>query len=194
MEKWLASGPCRRPDPADVFFDMEGYPLGCRRSGISLWRVLGSIPKRAPWSSPTGGAHDRDGEKLAYEGFVDWVFARWNAFAQPAYLPLRGPYEVSAPAAPEHSAQTRVRRKSTRCCAQNVFVDLYQLLRHGLRIGVDSYSIKAIEHLYRPGRTGDVATAMGVGSALCAPGSEVMRPGDWHGSKILEAISRVQPR
>ena len=41
----------------------------------------------ASWLDPKTGAlefsdwwgHDRDGEKLAYEGFVDWVFARWNA-------------------------------------------------------------------------------------------------------------------
>jgi len=30
-----------------------------------------------------------------------------------------------------------------------VFVDLYQTVRHGLRIGEDSYSIKSVEHLYR---------------------------------------------
>lgn len=57
------------PDnPADVFFDMEGYPLvaggleylfgACSRNGLDFkdW-----------W------AHDRDEEKVALEGFVDWV-------------------------------------------------------------------------------------------------------------------------
>ena len=40
-----------------------------------------------------------------------------------------------------------------------VFVDLYQIVSHGLRIGEDSYSIKTVERLYRPKRATDVATA-----------------------------------
>ena len=40
-----------------------------------------------------------------------------------------------------------------------VFVDLYQIVCHGLRIGEDSYSIKKVERLYRGGRSTEVATA-----------------------------------
>ena len=43
----------------------------------------------------------------------------------------------------------------------NVFVDLYQIVRHALRIGEDSYSIKTIETLYRSKRATDVTTASG---------------------------------
>ena len=39
------------------------------------------------------------------------------------------------------------------------FVDLYQIVCHGLRIGEDSYSIKKVERLYRGGRSTEVATA-----------------------------------
>jgi uncharacterized protein len=59
------------PDhPADVFFDMEGYPLvsggleylfgACSRNGQP-----GLFDFKDWW------AHDRDEEKLAFEGFVD---------------------------------------------------------------------------------------------------------------------------
>ena len=40
-----------------------------------------------------------------------------------------------------------------------MFVDLYQIVCHGLRIGEDSYSIKKVERLYRGGRSTEVATA-----------------------------------
>ena len=68
-------------------------------------------------------------------------------------------YEVSA-----------VRRLSTRhdtrqdqvdeLLRNDVFIDLYKIVGHGLRIGEDSYSIKKVERLYRPKRATDVATAV----------------------------------
>lgn len=146
------------PDHAsDVFFDMEGYPLvsggqkylfgACSRNGPP-----GSLEFRDWW------AHDRDEEKLAFEGFVDWVFNRWKN-SPGMHIYHYAAYEVSA-----------VRRLSTRhdtrqdevdeLLRNRVFVDLYQIIRHGLRIGEDSYSIKTVERLYRPKRTTEVATAV----------------------------------
>ena len=74
------------------------------------------------------------------EGFVDWVYARWKK--NPAmHIYHYAAYEVSA-----------VRRLSTRhdtrqdevddLLRNNVFVDLYQIVRHAVRIGEDSYSIQ----------------------------------------------------
>ena len=43
-----------------------------------------------------------------------------------------------------------------------VFVDLYAVVRQGfLVIGTPSYSLKDVEHLYLPPRTGDVISAGG---------------------------------
>ncbi len=171
-------------DPADVFFDMEGYPLAA--GGLEyLFGTSWLNPKTGTLEYSDWWGHDREGEKLAFEGFVDWVFARWNASPN-LHIYHYAAYEVSA----LRRLSTRHNTRQTEIDAMlrvNVFVDLYQLLRHGLRIGVDSYSIKAIEHLYRPGRTGDVATAMGsvVHYARWIGSDE---PGDWRGSKILEAI------
>ncbi len=47
-------------------------------------------------------AHDRDGEKIAFEGFVDWVFSRWQQHPG-MHIYHYAAYEVSA-----------VRRLSTR--------------------------------------------------------------------------------
>jgi uncharacterized protein len=95
-------------------------------------------------------------------------------------------YEVSA-----------VRRLSTRhntrqdevdeLLRREVFVDLYQTVRHGLRIGEDSYSLKSLEHLYRPARTTEVATAA-ESIVQYARWLESRQPRTWQKSPILQAI------
>ena len=78
------------------------------------------------------------GKSCAFEGFVDWVFARWQN--NPGmHIFHYAAYEVST-----------IRRLSTQhdsrqdevdeLLRHEVFVDLYQIVRHGLRIGEDSYS------------------------------------------------------
>jgi len=169
---------------ADVFFDMEGYPLVvggleylfgvCSRSVQS-----GSLDFHDWW------AHDRDGEKLAFEGFVDWVFERWKR--SPAmHIYHYAAYEVSA--ARRLSTRHDTRQEEVDQLLRNeVFVDLYQIVRHGLRLGEDSYSIKVVEHLYRPKRATEVATAVD-SIVQYARWIESEQARDWTRSTILENI------
>jgi uncharacterized protein len=170
--------------PADVFFDMEGYPLAPGGLeylfGVCLWNE-----KTLAYDFMDWWAHDRDEEKLAFEGFVDWVFKRWQSHPG-LHIYHYASYEVSA-----------VRRLSTRhdtrqdevdqLLRHNVFVDLYQVVRKGLRIGEDSYSIKSIEHLYRPKRATQVATAAD-SIVQYNRWMESKEPGDWNKSPILKGI------
>ena len=48
-----------------------------------------------------------------------------------------------------------------------VFVDLYQIVRQGLRIGEDSYSIKSVERLYRPKARHGGGDGRGLHRAVC---------------------------
>lgn len=173
------------PDhPADVFFDMEGYPLA--PGGLEyLFGVCTRTAQPDTWEFRDWWAHDRAEEKQAFEGFVDWVSARWRQ--NPGmHLFHYAAYEVSA-----------VRRLSTRhdsrqdevdeLLRHGVFVDLYRIVRHGLRIGEDSYSIKSVERLYRPKRTTDVATA-GDSIVQYARWIESGEAGDWRTSSILKGI------
>ena len=68
-----------------------------------------------------------------------------------------------------------------------VFVDLYRIVRQGLRIGEDSYSIKTVERLYRPKRATEVATA-GDSIVQYSRWIESDEPGDWNKSPILKGI------
>ena len=173
------------PDhPADVFFDMEGYPLvsGGLEYLFGASTLTGETGKFAfnDW-----WAHDRDAEKLAFEGFVDWVHGRWKK--NPGmHIYHYAAYEVSA-----------VRRLSTRhdtrqdqvdeLLRNDVFIDLYKIVGHGLRIGEDSYSIKRVERLYRPKRATDVATAVD-SIVQYARWIESKQPEDWAKSPILKGI------
>ncbi|HRI04910.1 MAG TPA: TM0106 family RecB-like putative nuclease [Pyrinomonadaceae bacterium] len=144
------------PDhPADVFFDMEGYPLmpgGLEYLfGVSLINEdTGSLEYIDWW------AHDREEEKKAFEGFVDWAFKRWRK--NPGmHIYHYAAYEVSA--ARRLSTSHNIRQDEVdELLRHEVFVDLYQIVRQGLLIGEDSYSIKKVERLYRPKRTTEVST------------------------------------
>jgi predicted RecB family nuclease len=171
-------------DPGDIFFDMEGYPLipGGLEYLFGTWarnETTAAFEFRDWW------AHDRDEEKVAFERFIDWVFDRWKK--NPGlHIYHYASYECCA-----------VRRMSTRhdtrqdevddLLRNNVFVDLYQIIRHALRIGEDSYSIKSIETLYRPKRSTDVATAS---ESIVQYANWMARnePRHWTSSPILKGI------
>jgi uncharacterized protein len=171
-------------DPADVFFDMEGYPLvpgGLEYLfGVSSRDLLtGALEFRDWW------AHDRDEERCAFEGLIDWVFERWQK--NPGmHIYHYAAYEVSA--VRQLSTRHDTRQDEVDDLLRNeVFVDLYQTVRHGLRIGEDSYSIKAIENLYRPRRLTKVATAID-SIVQYAHWMESRQPRTWEGSTILKGI------
>jgi predicted RecB family nuclease len=169
---------------ADVFFDMEGYPL--IPGGLEyLFGAAFQNESGSPFKFNDWWAHDREEEKTAFEGFVDWAYDRWKK--NPGmHIYHYAAYEVSA-----------LRRLSTRhdtrqeevddLLRNNVFVDLYQVVRHGLRIGEASYSLKTIEVLYRPKRSADVTTAV---DSIVRYGRwiESGQGRDWKISPILGAI------
>jgi uncharacterized protein len=68
-----------------------------------------------------------------------------------------------------------------------VFVDLYQLVRHALRIGEESYSIKTIETLYRRKRSTEIETAS-ESIVQYANWMATAQARDWRSSNILKAI------
>jgi hypothetical protein len=163
---------------------MEGYPLA--PGGLEyLWgacfrgRETGALEFRDWW------AHNRVDEKRAFEGFVDWVVALWRQ--HPAmHIYHYASYEVSALRRLSTYHDTR-QDEIDALLRHEVFVDLYQIVRHGLRIGEDSYSIKAIERLYRSKRSTEVST--GADSIVhYAAWLASKQPGSWKQSALLKAI------
>ena len=138
----------------DVYFDMEGYPH--IDGGLEyLWGAVfenGDALEFIDW-----WAHDRAQEKIAFENFIDWVYARWRD--DPGmHIYHYASYEVSAVRRLAGRHSTRLEQVDE-LLRHNVFVDLFHVVRQGLRVGEPSYSIKYVEHLYRGKRSGTVAKA-----------------------------------
>lgn len=178
----LASLP--QANPSDVFFDMEGYPLVS--GGLEyLFGVSFGYDQNGSYEFKDWWAHNRAEEKIAFENFIDWAFKRWES-NRDMHIYHYAAYEVSA-----------IRRLSTRhdtrqdevdnLLRNRVFVDLYQVVRQGLRIGDSSYSIKAVEQLYRPKRSTEVTTAVD-SIVQYARWIENREPEDWKKSAILKDI------
>lgn len=166
----------------DVFFDMEGYPLaigGLEYLFGAVYENAGKLEFIDWW------AHDNIGEKLAFEQFIDWLFARWKQDPS-MHVYHYASYEVHAMGRLAGKYATR-EYKVDQLLRNGVFVDLYTIVRQGLRVGTPSYSLKEIEKLYLKRRTGDVTTAGGSVIAyqrwLDAPDGTT-----WQDSKMLREI------
>ncbi len=166
----------------DVCFDMEGYPLV--EGGIEY--LFGAVTEEGneivfgDW-----WAHNREQEEQAFRQFVLWAHARWRDDPE-MHIYHYASYEVSA-----------LKRLMCRygCCEaevddllrNNVFVDLYSVVRQALVVGEPFYSLKNVEHLYMPPRSGEVASA---GDSIVQYHHWLeRRDGDnWHSSAILKEI------
>ena len=141
----------------DVFFDIEGHPL--IDGGLEyLWGVS-YYDKQAVqgklYAFKDSWAHDQVQEKLAFEGFMDWVYQRWQQDSE-MHIYHYASYEITAIGKLSSRYQTRL-DEVAELLKNGVFIDLFKIVKSGLLIGEPKYSIKNVEHLYRGRRTTDVA-------------------------------------
>lgn len=151
-------GALPQPDAGDVFFDFEGDPLWTD-DGVTwgleyLFGVLDAAGTfRSLW------AHDRRSERKALTDFLRLVRNRrkrypnmhiyhYGAYEKTALLHLAARYGVG-----EDEVDNLLR--------DDVLVDLLPVVRKSIRVGAESYGLKALERLYMGSdrRSGDVTTA-----------------------------------
>lgn len=141
----------------DVFFDIEGHPLF--EGGLEyLWGISFNNPDAAQgkqYAFKDWWAHDHHHERIAFENFIDWVYARWQQDPT-MHVYHYASYEITAINKIANREQTRLNEVAD-LLANKVFVDLYRVVQSGLLVGERSYSIKKVEHLYRGKRTTEVA-------------------------------------
>ena len=143
-----------KPDSGDLFFDMEGDPL--EEGGLEYLFGLyfhqnGKAEFKGFW------AHSRAEEKIAFEQFMDFITA-WLHQHPEAYIYHYAHYEqtalkklMSLHGVREAEVDNLLRRQK--------LVDLYKVVREGIRVSEPAYSIKNIEHFYMKARGGDVKSA-----------------------------------
>jgi predicted RecB family nuclease len=145
------------PDHGDIWFDMEGFPDPIH--GAKLQYLFGACHR-----DPDGElhfanwwAHDPGEEKQAFDGFVRWVEARRTEHPN-LHIYHYASYEKTALGnlASRHAIHQDLIDQWLR---DELLVDLYPIVRHGLLIGATSYSIKKVERLYGGAREQEVENA-----------------------------------
>jgi uncharacterized protein len=144
-----------RPDPGDMFFDMEGDPLF--DGGLEYLFGIVTLDDdeecfHAFW------AHDRDGEKAAFQAAVDFMVDRIRRHPD-AHVYHYASYEESALKRLAMLHGTREGEVDD-FLRQHRLVDLYRVVRESIRISEPAYSIKNVEKFYLDdARAGEVTTA-----------------------------------
>ena len=133
------------PSPGDVFFDLEGDPFVGERGleylfGYASCETSAMVIYRDDW------ALTRESEKTAFERFIDFVVARLETWPD-LHIYHFAPYEPAALKRLMGRYASREAELDSLLRAER-FVDLYSVVRNGLRAGVESYSIKKLEPLY----------------------------------------------
>ncbi len=136
-------GLCRLPEPTegDLFLDLEGDPFAAEGGREFLFGlVMPDGSYRARWAF---SAHE---ERDAFEWVMDVID---DAIARHPGMHVfhYAPYEPSAFKRLMGRHATRERELDAMLRAGR-FIDLYAVVRQGLRAGVDRYSIKSLEPLY----------------------------------------------
>ncbi len=143
-----------RPDSGDLFFDMEGNPL--EEGGLEYLFGLYFLQHGKPEFKAFWG-HNRAEEKLAFEAFMDFVTA-WLRKHPTAHIYHYANYEQAALKKLMSLHGIREAEVDSLLRAQKL-VELYKVVREGIRVSEPRYSIKNIEHFYLEHRTGDVTNA-----------------------------------
>lgn len=142
------------PDPADLFFDLEGDPL--EEGGLDyLWgihlREGGKPVFRHLW------AHDHAEERAAFEQTMDWIAAHLAAHPG-AHVYHYAPYEITAlrRLSTLHASREEVLDRLLR---ERRFVDLYGVLRQAIRTSEPDLSLKTMEVFFAARRDQAVTKA-----------------------------------
>lgn len=144
------------PSPGDLFLDLEGDPFVGDEGLEYLFGIIEIDERGEPVFHPFWG-HDDAGEKAAFEGAIDLIFDRldrwpdlhvfhYAAYEETAFKRLMGRHGTR-----EDEVDRLLRGK--------VLVDLYRVVRQGVRVSAESYSIKELEPLYMEARDADVKDA-----------------------------------
>ncbi|MGB3827766.1 MAG: TM0106 family RecB-like putative nuclease [Ornithinimicrobium sp.] len=146
------------PDPGDVYLDFEGDPFAPGGQGLEY---LAGICER-DGTFRTWWAHDAAAEARMVSELLEWLMARWREhpgmhiyhYANYEQAVLKRLTAREAVAESDLDMLLRGER----------FVDLYAVVRQGVQISKDSYSIKKLEAFYwgktRSGAPGAVDNAL----------------------------------
>ncbi|MFL6572068.1 MAG: TM0106 family RecB-like putative nuclease, partial [Burkholderiales bacterium] len=165
------------PDAGDVFFDMEGDPF--EAGGLEYLFGIRYQKNGAPRFQPFW-AHERAGEKRAFESLMDFLAERLARYPG-MHLYHYGHYEPTALKRLMSLHGTREAQVDELLRAGKL-VDLYKTVKEALRSS-EGYGLKDLEAFYMAARTGEVRDA----------GASIVQYERWRESgdpALLDSIAR----
>lgn len=144
------------PNEGDLYFDMEGDPL--HEDGLEyLFGVWGPVATVGDDEFLPIWGHDRVAEKAAFERIMQLFVAHISRHPK-AHIYHYAQYEPSAlkRLAMRHAT---MEAEVDQLLRERRFVDLYRVVRQGVRASTEGYSLKDLEKIYWGERGGDVTTA-----------------------------------
>ncbi len=155
------------PSPGDLFLDLEGDPFYGSDEVDGIDYLFGAIEPgqtdaageplfHAFWSIEDGNVSTA-AERQAFEDCIDLIMDRWTTYPG-MHVYHYAPYETGAMKRLAGRYATRETEVDQLLRGQ-VFVDLYRVVRQGIRASVESYSIKRLEPLYNFKREIDLRDA-----------------------------------
>jgi predicted RecB family nuclease len=161
----------------DLFFDMEGDPL--YDNGLEYLFGAVSVDQREPRFHTFWG-HDRVQEKRAFEQFIDFLTERLERYPD-LHVYHYSHYEPTALKRLMGLHGTREQEVDD-LLRKEVLVDLYKVVKQGIRISQPGYGIKKVEAFYMDQRD----TAVTEGGESIVAYEQWIETGD---QGILDAIA-----
>ena len=162
----------------DVYFDIE-------KGGLEYLWGAAYFDENGERKFKDFWAHNHEQEKIAFRSFIEWVFALWQQDPT-MHIYHYSQYEITA--CRKLMSQYGICEVEVDQLLRNeVFVDLYKIVKGSLFLGEPRYSIKNVEHLYRDKR--DTVVGSGGDSIVVYEHWREAPDGDsWEASKILNNI------
>jgi predicted RecB family nuclease len=148
------------PQPAlgDLFFDIEGDPyIGDK--GLEYLFGVGWLAQDGSEAFRPFWAHDRDEERVKFQELMDF-FTAWLADHPGSHIYHYAPYEEQALKTLSMWHGTR-EQEVDQLLRSGALVDLFRVVRQGVRISKHSYSLKQLESFYWRERQAKVKEAGG---------------------------------
>lgn len=181
-------GALPEPSEGDIFLDFEGAPsFGPGGLEYLIGYIADDSSDERKFTALWG--FDYAAEKRNFERFVDFVMKQWER--QPGlHIYHFAHYE---PAAMKRLMGRHATREAEvdRMLRAGLFVDLHRVIRRGLRVGAESYSIKELERFFGYQRQVPLERADEAMYAITGPlelgAPELIRADD---VRVLEAYNR----
>ncbi len=144
------------PSPGDLFLDLEGDLFAAEGGREYLFGVVALDADGAPSYRPFWAFTEHE-ERQAFESVMDLILAAWDKHPG-MHVYHYAPYEPGAFKRLMGRYATREQELDKLLRARR-FVDLYGVVRQGVRAGIERYSIKNLEVFYGYDRAVPLADA-----------------------------------